>query len=119
MRWVIIYRDGDTFTSEDGPPAAAPGSGVQGIGAEDPVVGILPWYGEHYYVYNERLFGGWAGMNDAGLWVYIAQAREPLVIKLGEVIPTVEYLAFVAALTAHPLMPHKSARYPWEWKAVP
>ena len=113
MRWTIVYSDGQQFTHADGAPEDAPGTGVLGIGQEEATVGVLAHSGEHFYVWDEEQYGGWYGLDYYGLAQYIARPGKKI-IKMGESISTERFIDFLAALRENPLMPQKSARYPWE-----
>lgn len=114
MRWKILYRNGDSFTDRDGPPEAAPGGGIVAIAQEDDRVGLLIHEGHvGIYVWDEELYGGWYNLDWFGFVQYLLRPGKK-VIKLGEVIPTGEYLEILDAFRKDPGFPSKSARYEWE-----
>lgn len=121
MRWAIYYSDGSRFTSDDGGPEDAPGASVLGIGQEDTTpeahnVGAVAHSGDHFYAFDVGLYGGWYGLDYFGLAQYLARPGLK-VVKLGESTATERYRDFLAALREDPMMPEKSARYPWERRA--
>lgn len=106
MRWVVVYTDGSRFSSDDGPPEAAPGGGVAAVMQEDPLVGWDVHHGTDYYVYDDAL-GGWKGMHESGYFQYLMEPGLKIV-KLGKYMRTDAYRALIAELQ------DKSARYAWE-----
>jgi hypothetical protein len=54
-RWIIFYKDGSTFNSEDGPPSAAPRSYVQVVMQENEQGGrdLMDHY-DYYGWHNDR-----------------------------------------------------------------
>lgn len=113
MMWRTYYVDGSSFSSEDGGPEAAPGGGVVGVGQEDSQVGVVLHSGSDFYAFDLALYGGWYGLDYFGLGQYLARPGFK-VVKMGESMATDRFRAFMDALRADPMMPEKSASYPWE-----
>jgi len=112
MVWCVYYVDGKRFSSLDGQPQEAPGGGVLAVVQDDAEVGVLVHQQNDFYCYGEE-FGGWAGMDVFGLAQYLMKPGFK-VVKLGEVMSTDKYKAMLAEIRKNPMLPSKSARYPWE-----
>lgn len=92
MAWCIWYIDGTTFTSEDGPPEDAPGSGVvviaqDGGNHDTPYVKSGQGYGvvegRDWYLYDR---GHWFSSDMAGLVQYVTEPGAKIV-KAGRWVP--------------------------------
>lgn len=113
MRWSVLYKDGSTFTSEDGTPADAPGHFVVGVAQEAERTGMGPQFEAPYYVFDVEEFGGWRGLSESGFHQYMG-VPGPKVVKLGYYVPTEAYREMVEQLRAGGLLPARSAHEPWE-----
>jgi hypothetical protein len=112
MRWKIFYTDGTTFSNQDGEPEDAPGWGVIAVAQEDDVVGVQIHHQRDFYCFAPE-FGGWYAVDYFGFAQYLARPGLK-VIKVGDVMPTNEYLKLIHSLHEDPELPTKSARYSWE-----
>jgi len=106
--WRIWYQEG-TYSDDDGPLDDAPGLGVLVIAQADPDVGRELRYGSDFYVWDGR----WLGVDEHGLWDYLARPGWKKVVAGRTVSPRKMEAAYRAAL-ADPDLPPKSARLPDE-----
>lgn len=86
MRWKIFYADGSTFSDRDGAPESAPGWGVLVVTQDDERVGRALVREADFYVFSERWYGGWEGVDLVGLLDYLSHSRERCVVKLGRTV---------------------------------
>ncbi len=112
MRWGIFYVDGNVFTHEDGAPEDAPGCGVAAIVTEDISVGSAVHCSNDFYVFAKQ-YGGWYGLDNFGFAQYLSRPGLKIV-KLGESMQHVEYVALIKRIKDDPRLPTKNSRYPWE-----
>ncbi len=68
VQWVIHYADGSNFSSEDGPPEAAPRAEVIVAVQIDERCGFIPWFNDDYYCWQD---GQWIPHNADGLCQYL------------------------------------------------
>lgn len=115
MKWKIWYGDGSTFSSEDGPPAAAPSANVQVIAQEDPDVGRFLLNQRDYYIFNGGEIG-WSSADQAGFWDYMINAPNPKIIGIGRVISNAEFQAIYNSARNDPFLPPKSGFRPDEMR---
>lgn len=91
IEWLILYADGDRFTSADGAPHEAPRLGVQriyfrdervGVGVEGSPIGRWGWKTD-----REDKSGRWFGFDDhQGFNDYLASYPRPVVPLFGRTL---------------------------------
>jgi len=108
--WRVFYADGVTYSDADGPTEDAPGQGVLVIAQADPDVGRELRYGSDFYVWDG---GRWLGVDQFGLWDYLARPGWRKVLAGRTVGPREMEEAYRAALE-DPSLPAKTARLPDE-----
>ena len=93
-RWSVFYADKSSFSSEDGPPEAAPGLGVISIAQENEVQGERS-YIQHMTDYYIWLGTHWLGCDLFRLWQYIFVEKHSFnkVALAGQTIGNSEFLA--------------------------
>ena len=101
MRWVILYADDSTFSSEDGEPHEAPRMGVQriyfsdervGVGVEGSPIGRWGWKTD-----ADDANGRWFGFDDHGGFLdYLMTYPRPCVSLFGRTLHPHEWEAVVA-----------------------
>lgn len=64
-KWLLIYEDGKTISSEEATPKETYGFRLLGIVQEDPSVGTMTMHGWDFYYWVEE-FGQWWGSNIHG-----------------------------------------------------
>ncbi len=65
--WVIWYHDGNSFSSDDGPPQQAWRDGVQVVAVADRIYGRLLWHGFDAYCWQD---GTWVPHSQTGIEQY-------------------------------------------------
>jgi hypothetical protein len=90
MDWIVYYDDGSSFTSDDGPPEAAPRDGVQVVSGRHAYIGKLIWHSSDYYCWQDD---EWVPRNIVGLHDYLRQPGSEKIVLQGR---GVAYHRFVA-----------------------
>jgi hypothetical protein len=105
VEWVIWYDNGTSFSSEDGPPDAAPRVGVQVVAVRDIRVGRLLWAGDDYYCWQE---GQWVPHTQDGLVHYLDTVYPALRLR-GYAVSDERFQRVYGQALADPRLPPKSA----------
>ena len=103
MEWKIWYGNGETFSSDDGPPEKAPAFDVQAIAQADKATGRIVLTRFDFYVRKED---GWYGVDLFGMLDHFLDSG---LLKAGRTIPTSEYNSIVQQATNDPELPAKTA----------
>ena len=103
--WRTYYADGRTYDNNDGPPAGAPGAGVQAIAQSDESCRWICRSGD-FYLFDLHLYGGWAGVDIFGLAQYITRPGLKI-IKMGETTDNETFREILSRASAD--IGHKSA----------
>jgi hypothetical protein len=114
----VVYGDGWSFSSEDGPPSSCPRTGVQVVAVADERCGRTLWHGgnvEHradYFVWRDET---WVQCDLAGLHDYLfVVAPEHPVALMTRSIRRERFLDIYAEALADPRLPAKAATRPDE-----
>ena len=84
MRWKVYYRDGSTFSHEDGTPFEAPRLGVICITTENPAnpKGFSTYKDANYYIWRDDR--GWRRADDPGFWDHMFSGDPQCVLFGGD-----------------------------------
>ena len=86
-KWLIVYTDGSTFSSDDGPYWEAPVGGVQVVYNSDEATGFRNEQSPHGYWGWREDFGGWIGFRTlSGYWDYMFQTGQTKYVLFGRVL---------------------------------
>lgn len=109
INWKVYYDDGSTYDNQDGPPKEAPKQGVICTVNRDDEVGrqIINQYDFYWWHYEEEY---WYGGDIFGLWDYLTQSGEKIVL-FGRSVPRDQYRTIHQQAVNDPDFPKKSA---WE-----
>lgn len=103
IEWIIYYADGSSFTSEDGPPEAAPRTGIQVVVNRSPKRGKQPWHSHDYYCWQEI---EWVPHSIGGLHDYLAdRSVEKHIVLRGLAIPSQRFMDIWEKAVRDPRMP--------------
>ena len=109
--WVIWYADGSSFTSQDGPPEAAPRVGVQVVCMRDDRVGFIPWFNDHFYCWQKDTAGvGYWTPHDYDGMTHYMDTVTPAIRLRGYTIPDSDFQEIYARAIADSRMPPRSGR---------
>lgn len=112
LHWRIYYDDGTTYDNEDGSPENAPKQGVISVVHKDKEVGrsITTQYDFYWWNYD---ISQWYGGDIFGLWDYLTQPGEKIVL-FGRSVPRQCYRNIQQNAIDDPDFPEKSGRLPGE-----
>lgn len=106
LTWRLYYGDGTTFSSDEGPPAAAPPVNVQAIAqAADLGIGRRTCSRCDFYWFDR---GEWHGSDLFGLFDYLMRVS-PSIVKFGRVLPRLEFEAILNRAVTDPELQPKVA----------
>jgi hypothetical protein len=102
MRWIVYYGDGSSFTSEDGPPDAAPRTNVQVVVNHSVKRGKLPWHSVDYYCWQGN---EWVPHALDGLHDYLAEKRDKHIVMRSYGVPAKAFMEIYQRAVTDPRMP--------------
>lgn len=104
--WLIWYDDGSSFSNEDGPPHAAPRTGVQIVAVEHTSVGRLLWHSSDFYCWQDE----WVPRSLLGLMDYLREPGAEKIVLQGRGIAYDRFCALYRLADADTRLAAKSAR---------
>lgn len=116
--WIVYYEDGSSFTSDDGPPEAAPKEGVQVVAVKDVGTGKLLWHSAEAYCWHKE--GEWVPHSETGLQRYVtlsSEGSEPGIYIRGYAIPYRRFVAIYTTAVDDKRLPFKTGPDPREREA--
>jgi hypothetical protein len=106
ITWIIYYGDGFSFTSDDGPPEAAPRINVQVVVNHSVKRGKLPWHSVDYYCWQEP---EWVPHAFDGLLDYLAAPGKEKIVLRSYAIPAKAFMSIYEKAIKDPRIPWVSS----------
>ena len=85
--WLIVYADGSTYSSDDGPPEDAPTSGVQVVYNANASVGFKVEQSRPGYWGWVNGYGWMGYQTDSGYWDYLMPPGVMKYVLYGRILP--------------------------------